>query len=44
MVEIRKRYISIIEKINIEIDRLGQVVEGQQNPQMKRDFESIKLN
>ncbi|CAF4887256.1 unnamed protein product [Rotaria sp. Silwood1] len=44
MVEIRKQYIGIIEKINIEIDRLGQVVEGQQNPQMKRDFESIKLN
>ncbi|CAF3406435.1 unnamed protein product [Rotaria socialis] len=44
MVEIRKQYISIIENMNIEIDRLGQVVEGQQNPQMKRDFESIKLN
>lgn len=25
------------------MDRLGQVIEGQQNPQMKKDFESIKV-
>ncbi|CAF3813491.1 unnamed protein product [Rotaria sordida] len=42
-IEINKEYYNVIEKTDVELQRLKQVIEGQEDSQIKKAFEAIEV-